>query len=209
MRKYLFLTFLGLYLLSCKVHIKSGPDSGADELIHINSLKANMAFLSSDELEGREVGMNGEKVASQFIASELKKFGVTPYIDKSDYFQNFNLRAIHFSNQSNFSLVDENGEEILKFEYGKNFVGSTRYYDRLDTTAKLIFVGYGITADEYNYDDYKDLDVENKIVLIYPGEPESDDTTFFKGKESTTYRSLYKKLDNAKNRGALGCDKFI
>jgi hypothetical protein len=73
----------------------------------------------------------------------------------------------------------------------------------LDTAANLVFVGYGITADEYNYDDYRDLNVKDKIVLIYPGEPESDDTTFFEGKKRTTYTSIYKKIDNASKRGVL------
>jgi len=203
MNNYLILTLLGLYLLSCKIHLKSSPDSASDELINITSLKANMEFLCADELEGREAGTNGEKVASIFIASELKKYDVTPYIDNTDYFQNFNLRVIRFSDLSTFSLVDERGEKIRKFKYGKNFTGSTRYYDKLDTTADLVFVGYGITADEYNYDDYRDLNVEDKIVLIYPGEPESDDTTFFEGKKRSTYASIYKKIDNASERGAL------
>jgi hypothetical protein len=203
MNKYLLLIFLALFLISCKIHIKSGPDSISDELINITSLKANMEFLGADELEGREAGTNGEKVASMFIASELKKYGLVPYSDNTDYFQNFNLRVIRFSDQSTLSLVDEQGEKLHDFEYGKNFSGSTRYFDELDKTANVVFVGYGITADEYNYDDYRDLNVKDKIVLIYPGEPESDDTTFFEGKKRTTYTSLYKKIDNASKRGVL------
>lgn len=93
--------------------MKSVHETTTDELININSLRANMEFLSSEELEGREAGRRGEK--------------------------------------------------ILEFEQEKNFTGSTRYYDRLDTTARLAFVGYGITADEYNYDDYADINVEGKI----------------------------------------------
>jgi hypothetical protein len=74
----------------------------------------------------------------------------------------------------------------------------------LDTTANLVFVGYGITADEYSYDDYADINVEGKIVLIYPGEPEGKDSTFFKGEKRTTHASIFKKLDNAADHGALG-----
>jgi len=168
-----------------------------------------MEFLSSDELEGREAGTRAEKVASLFIASELKKYSLTPYLDDADYFQNFNLRVIRFSDQSTFSLIDEQGEEILEFNYGKEFTGSSRYYNKLDTTSKIIFVGYGITADLYNYDDYRDLNVEDKIVLIHPGEPQSDDTTYFEGKKRTTYASIYKKIENASKRGALAVISLV
>lgn len=113
MNKYLILIFFGLCLLSCQSQMKSVHETTTDELININSLRANMEFLSSEELEGREAGRRGEK--------------------------------------------------ILEFEQEKNFTGSTRYYDKLDTTARLVFVGYGITADEYNYDDYADINVEGKI----------------------------------------------
>jgi hypothetical protein len=202
MYKYFLLTFLGLFLLGCKVHIKSGPET-TDELIDINSIRANMEFLSSDELEGREAGTDGEKVASLFIASELKKYGVDPFVEETQFFQNINLRVIRFSDLSTFSMVNQKGKKVIDLKYDKNFTGSTRYYDRLDTTAKLVFVGYGITADEYNYDDYTDINVEGKIVLIYPGEPESEDTTFFEGKKRTSYASLYKKIDNASEKGAL------
>jgi hypothetical protein len=100
-------------------------------------------------------------------------------------------------------LINESDEKILELDYGLNFTGSTRYYDKFDTTAKVVFVRYGITADEYNYDDYKDINVDGKIVLIYPGEPESDDSTFFEGKKRTSYSSLYKKVDTATDNGAL------
>lgn len=67
-----------------------------------------------------------------------------------------------------------------------------------------MFVGYGITADEYNYDDYADINVEGKIVLIYPGEPESEDTTFFEGKKRTGHASIFCKIADASDRGAIG-----
>jgi hypothetical protein len=203
MKKCLILIIGGLLLISCQVKIKSATET-TDDLIDINSLIANMEFLSSDELEGREAGSNGEKVASQFISSELKKYGVKPYGQYDDYFQRINLRVVRFSDQSTFSVVNAQEDTILDFEPNENFAGSTRYYDQLDTTAKFVFVGYGITSDEYNYDDYAEIDVEGKIVLIYPGEPESDDSTFFKGEKRTTYASIYSKLDNAEEHGAVG-----
>ena len=203
MRKGLILILGGLLAYNCNVKVITAPDSSRDELININSIRANMEFLSSDELEGREAGQNGEKIASQFLASELKKYGVQ-YYHSDDYFQNINLRVIRFSDESSLSIVNDEGEKIFDFKINENFVGSTRFYEQMDTTAKLVFVGYGITADEYDYDDYRDIDVEGKIVLIYPGEPESDDSTYFKGQKRTKYGSIFSKLDNASDHGAIG-----
>jgi hypothetical protein len=163
-----------------------------------------MEFLSSEELEGREAGSNGEKVASQFIATELKKYGLKSYNPDDKFFQNIDLRVIKFSDQSSFSIMNEEEELIVEFEMNEDFVGSTRFYDQLDTAVQLVFVGYGITADEYNYDDYTNINALGKIVLIYPGEPESKDSTFFKGEERTAFSSIYSKLDNAAEHGALG-----
>jgi hypothetical protein len=204
MKKCLTLILGGLLFLGCQVKIKSAPETITDDLIDIQSLKANMEFLSSEELEGREAGMNGEKVASQFIATELKKYGVKFFGQKDNFFQTIDLRVLRFSDKSIFSIVNEKDKVIHEFRTEENFTGSTRYYDQLDTTAKLVFVGYGITADEYEYDDYADINVDGKIVLIYPGEPESEDSTFFKGEKRTAYASILSKLDNAAEHGALG-----
>ena len=199
MKCYLFLVLCLVLMIGCQVKVKTAED----ELITISTIRSNLEFLSSDELEGREAGSRGEKVASQFIVSELKKYGVKSFKSFSDYFQNIDLRVVRFSDQTSLSIVTDTGKIILEFEPEQHFVGSTRYHDKIDTTAKLVFAGYGITAEEYNYDDYADLDVEGKIVLIYHGEPESDDSTFFKGDKRTTYSSLYKKNGIAADHGAL------
>jgi len=202
MKYYLILILYVVLFFGCQVKVKTTDDS-SDEVINISTIRANLEFLSSDELEGREAGSRGEQIASQFIASELKKYGVKSFKSYTDYFQNIDLRVIRFSDQSTFSIVSDQGKTILDFESEQHFVGSTRYHDIVDTTAKFVFAGYGITAEEYNYDDYANLDVEGKIVLIYHGEPESDDSTFFKGEKRTTYSSLFKKNDIAADHGAL------
>ena len=80
--KYYFMVFIfGVLIAGCQVKVKTGSESETDELIDISSIRANLEFLSSDELEGRETGSNGEKVASQFIASELKSFKMSLAFD--------------------------------------------------------------------------------------------------------------------------------
>jgi Zn-dependent M28 family amino/carboxypeptidase len=203
MNYFLIIVLSVVLFFGCQVKVKTASDAFNDDLMNVTSIRSNLEFLSSDELEGREAGSRGAKVASKFIASELKKYGVKPFRSYNDYFQNINLRVVRFSDQSSFSIVNNQGQLVLDFEPEKHFVGSTRYHDIIDTTAKIVFAGYGITAEEYNYDDYANLDVEGKIVLLYQGEPESDDSTFFKGEKRTTYSSLLKKNDMAAEQGAL------
>jgi hypothetical protein len=205
MRKFFILIFIFMVLISCHRQGNSLPQ-GADpnDLIDLNSLRANMEFLASDELAGRETGTQSEKVASRFLVSELKKYGVQPFFKEGQYFQNIELKVIRFSDESSFTLINDKGENIYPMKYGSHFTGPSRYYQTIDTTTALVFAGYGITAEEYAYDDYRDIDVNGKIVLIYHGEPENDDTTFFEGTKRSTYASSVKKIDNAAKHGAAG-----
>jgi hypothetical protein len=166
-------------------------------------LQSNLAYLASDELEGREAGTDGEKIASKFIATELHKYGVKTLTGLDDYFQTFSLRHIQFDKNSKFSVIGKDGKQNT-FSYAQDFVGSNRYYDKIDTVTHIVFVGYGITAHEYQYDSYADLDVKGKIILFIPGEPASDDTSFFKGEKKTSYASSWSKMKNAKTQGAKG-----
>jgi len=194
-----------LFLTSCQTTKKISYDTfDENELAGIKSLRANMAFLASDELEGRETGTRSEKVAAAFLISELQKYGVQPLPENGDYYQDIELKQIKFSKQSLFMMIDEKQDIILDLSYGENFTGSGRYYPALDTTLNLVFVGYGITAEEYNYDDYETVDVEGKLVLFVPGEPQNNDSSFFEGEERSRYASSWSKLENAKKHGALG-----
>ena len=205
MKYYILLLISGLLVWSC--HGQKGllqKDEDTNELIDINTIKINMNFLASDELQGRETGTNSELVASLFIASELEKYGVQPFFGADGYFQNIKLRQILFSDQSGFTLVENNQKKIKDYQYGTDFVCTSGYYPSFDTTAALVFAGYGITAEEYGYDDYRDIDVQGKIVLLLGGEPESDDSTYFDGKKLTHYAIPTNKLANAVEHGAIG-----
>ena len=201
----MLLLISGLLIWSCQGQ-KSviQKDEDTKELIDLSTIKTNMNFLASDELEGRETGTNSELVASLFIASELEKYGVQPFFGESGYFQNIELRHILFSDHSAFTLVEASDKKIKDYIYGSDFVCTSGYYPAFDTTAALVFAGYGITAEEYGYDDYRDIDVRGKIVLLLAGEPESEDSTYFDGKKVTHYAIPSNKLANAVKHGAIG-----
>jgi len=195
----------GLLLCSCQTTKNISYDIfDQNDLIELQTLRANLAFLASDELQGRETGTPSEKVAGAFLTSELQKYGVQPLFENGDYYQDIELKQIKFSKKSLFMMIDEKQDVILDLTYAENFTGAGRYYPALDTTLNLVFVGYGITAEEFDYDDYKDIDVDGKLVLFMPGEPQSNDTSYFEGEKRSRYASSWSKMENAKKHGALG-----
>ena len=187
-----------------RTHSEHGLNSEYTSPISLENIRINMEFLAADELEGRDTGTRGEELAALYLKSEMKKYGIGVLDELSGYYQKVPLTKSVFARSSFISIVDMNGKESVELEYPGDFVGSSQTFPDLDTTASMVFAGYGISAEEYQYDDYKSLDVTNKIVLIWPGEPASDDTAFFAGEKETKHSSLFKKVATAKKHGALG-----
>ncbi|MFA8342899.1 MAG: M28 family peptidase [Rhodothermaceae bacterium] len=159
-------------------------------------VKANLEFLASDELEGREAATKGEKISSLYIAKEFEKYGVKPLGDDNTYYQNFELKTSKIIKSSTISF----GESVLSLK--DDFLLFNRSGGDYIGTNKCVFVGYGITAEEFEYDDYSDIDVKGKTVLIVNGEPYSESEAFFDGKERTKYSGYRYKVENAVKRGA-------
>jgi len=166
-----FLLLLNTQILFAQVKV--------DDKLSITHLKANLQVLASDEFEGRETTTRGEKLASLFIASELEKYNVKPYGDNGTYFQNFDLLTSGYEIESKIALLDNLGSPISDFLFGDDFIRSGRGYadsSFAKQTTGIVFAGYGLIQKEYNYDDYANIDVKGKTVLIFSGEPPRDKT---------------------------------
>lgn len=198
--KWLVLVLAGYLLGGCAVFSGKTKEKKLFDPVYI---KSNIEFLASDELEGRDTGSRGEKLASMFIASEFEKYGVEPFGDDGSYFQNIGMEFRSFDQQTKLILLDKEGQELKAFQFGDEFLGYTSSQTTLDTVTELVFAGYGISAEEYNYDDYRNVDVAGKIALVLSGEPESEDSTFFAGKQRTKYSWSRAKREAAKNNGAV------
>jgi len=180
--------------------------SQSEKDVSLAHLRSNMEFLSSDLLEGRNSTSKGEQIASLFIAKELQKYGIQPFGDDGTYYQNFDLNVAGITAGSGINIISSSEEKFIK--NGEDIV----YYKRTglpDTsfsgiTADVVFAGYGITAEEFEYDDYKNLDVKGKIVLTISGLPESDKENFFDPVKDQNYSSPTFKRDLAKDNGAVG-----
>jgi Zn-dependent M28 family amino/carboxypeptidase len=160
--------------------------------------------LSLDLLEGRGPGTRGDALAAQYIATQFALVGLEPAGENGTYFQRVPLMAVHtVEDKTKFSFVK--GGETVDLAYSTEIVSKDQTGQAsAEIDAPIVFVGYGITAPEYNWDDYAGVDVKGKIALVIVNEPPSDDVKFFKGKALTYYGRWTYKYEEAARRGAVG-----
>jgi hypothetical protein len=163
---------------------------------------AHVKFLASDAMHGRATGSPELEKAAAYIARQFKASGLQPFDGKS-YLQAFPVTTNAKLGPNNRFEYSENGKTTtLKFE--EDFV-PFNFSSRAKVSGGVVFVGYGITAREYNYDDYAGVDVKDKLALILRHEPqEFDEKSVFAGKVYTEHSQFFSKVVNAKNHGARG-----
>jgi Zn-dependent M28 family amino/carboxypeptidase len=181
-----------------------GRAADAPLVISAERIKSDVTYLASDRLEGRSPGTRGEELATEFIANEFKKAGLKPLGQRGTYLQPVPLVRV-FTNPKS-TLLATKGKEALEFECGDEFSGTSQMQTELEEfDAEAIFVGHGITAPEFNWDDYKDIDVKGKVVVLFTNEPPSEDPKFFGGTALTYYGRWTFKFEEAARRGAKAC----
>lgn len=171
------------------------------DTIDPHDLRAHVEFLADDLLEGRDTGSRGARIAAKYITSQFERVGLEPVGDDESY-----LQAVSFVRQSASASSVFNVEidgEMVPLEYGRDFVvtGMPMVSGQLQTL-EAVFAGFGVKAEEYNYDDYDGLDASGRAVIYVGGEPKSDDETYFKGESATPYSGITRKLSNAEKSGA-------
>src|SRR6266404_1737782 len=182
------------------------PGAAADPAAEVSAarIKAHVAYLASDRLEGRGPGTRGEFLATEYIAAEFKKAGLKPIGERGTYFQPVPLVRVVTSPKSTLRAVK--GETTLDIPCEEGFSGTSQTQKELEEfDAEAVFVGHGITAPEFAWDDYKDLDVQGKVVVLFTNEPPSDDPKFFGGTALTYYGRWTYKFEEAGRRGAKAC----
>jgi Zn-dependent M28 family amino/carboxypeptidase len=167
-------------------------------------VKAHVAYLASDRLEGRGPGTRGEELATEYLAGEFKKAGLTPAGEGGTYLQPVPLIRVATSPKS--TLRATNRDATLDIACDEDFSGLSHTQAELEEfDAEAVFVGHGITAPEFDWDDYKGVDVRGKVVVLFTNEPPSEDPTFFGGKALTYYGRWTYKFEEATRRGAKAC----
>ncbi|MCU1319263.1 MAG: peptidase [Edaphobacter sp.] len=184
----------------------------AEASIDGERIRAHVRFLSDDLLEGRGPGLRGGELAAKYIATQFALYGLKPGGDNGTYMQQVNFvgtKAI--PEKTSLSLLPKKGEGMsidlhsIDLMYGEDYTVSNRTLTpSVDVDAPIVFVGYGVTAPEFGWDDYAGVDVKGKVILCIVGDPPSDDPTFFGGKALTYYGRWTYKFEQAARMGAVG-----
>jgi Zn-dependent M28 family amino/carboxypeptidase len=166
-------------------------------------IRAHVKFLSSDLLEGRGTGQRGSDIAAEHIATQFALDGLKPAGDQGTYFQEVPMVSVTTLPDTTFSLVPKSGEPLQLKNLDDFVVHNETQTEVADIDAPIVFVGYGITAPEYKWDDYKGVDLKGKVALLFVNEPTSDDPKFFKGKALTYYGRWTYKYEETARHGAV------
>ncbi|MCB9056997.1 MAG: M28 family peptidase [Calditrichae bacterium] len=198
MLKISLFSFILILLLHTTLWAQFQPQANSD------SLKKYLNFLGSDKLQGRGTGSPGLQKAAAFISDHLHRWQLKPAGDNNTYFQHIPMHGSLPLPQSTLELHFE--KERIYLNLSDDFLLiKTGVQTFIPKPVSLVFAGYGIVAPEYDYNDYLDLDVSNKIVVVLDGEPWYEDNKgFFKGNDQTLYALAESKIRTAISRGAIG-----
>jgi Zn-dependent M28 family amino/carboxypeptidase len=186
----------------------------AEASIDPEKIRAHVKFLSDDLLEGRGPGLRGSEIAAQYIAAQFALYGLKPGGDNGTYLQQINFVGMNaIREKTTMSIIPPKRPEgqigIMLYsydlKYGDDFTVSNRTLTpTVDIDAPIVFVGYGITAPEFNWNDYAGIDVKGKVILCIVGDPPSKDPAFFGGDALTYYGRWTYKFEQAARMGAVG-----
>jgi Zn-dependent M28 family amino/carboxypeptidase len=202
----IILLLMGASLLAAQAQSGLPPAAQkAMDSIDPEKIRATVKYLSDDKLEGRGTGQKGGDMAADWIAEEFKSYGLVPAGDSGSYFQNVKFYGVTTDpKQTQLAFVPKSGAEI-KLKFADEYVATDQTHStKSEIDAPLVWVGYGIKAPEYNWDDYKGTNVKGKVLLMLVNEPPSDDPNFFKGRALTYYGRWTYKYEEAARRGAIG-----
>lgn len=174
------------------------PDSVLKQ-IRPEGIRAHMQFLADDLLEGRGTGTRGYELAANYVRAEFEQMGLKPAGTHGTYLQNVSFRKIELVPEQS-SVTFKTGDTERKLAFEKDFLSRGDPL-RPDTSvdAATVFVGFGVSAPEFSYDDYAGADVKGKVVVMFYGAPDK-----FPSSQRAHYSAGRVKLANAVAHGAVG-----
>ncbi len=196
-------TWLSVSFLPAQAPVPANNQKGLAAITE-QDLRRDLSYIAGDALQGRMSLQPGDQTAVKWIAEQFAKAGLTPAAGDAQGQPGF-MQAVPLIEyrpdraQSSLTLVRAGRQQVWK---APSVVGGFRH--AVNLTAPVVFAGYGITAPELGYDDYKGLDAAGKIVLVFDHEPQEDDAaSIFNGKGNTRYATTRVKLLNAQKHGAV------
>src|SRR3954447_9355401 len=207
MKTSLCLSALSFVAIAFAADPPAAPKEALDAMNAADLLK-HIKVLASDEFEGRAPGSKGEELSVKYISEQFKALGLKPGNPDGTYIQEVPLAGIVTQPTASFSV----GDKKMELKFPDDYVASSA---RLEPTVKtensdIVFVGYGVVAPEYGWDDYKDVDVRGKTILMLindpaipdPSDPAKLDPKIFKGAAMTYYGRRTYKYEIAAEKGA-------
>src|ERR1700674_997154 len=183
--------------------VKKAAVPAAPPMIDKERIREHVKYLSSDELEGRGTGQRGGDLAADYIAKQFASYGLKPAGDNGTFFQNVPMVGVGTLPETNFSFSEPGGKSFEAKNLTDFVTNNESQTETADIDAPIVFVGFGIKAPEYDWDDYKTVDLHGKVALLFVNEPSSDDPDFFKGKAMTYYGRWTYKFEETARRGAV------
>lgn len=197
-----------IVLFACNKQSPQAVQTSTEEVpsqVDAENIKAHIAFLADDTLQGRDTGSNGYQIAANYVKSYFKQLGLTP--------QGTNIAASEhrgFEQQVPFRksyLVDGSAQAIIHgikgdiaLDYTTDFLTSgSSLQNETALTAATVFVGYGVISEEFGYNDYENIDVKGKIVVALSGRPDD-----LPSEEGAHIGSGAEKTRHAAEYGAIG-----
>ncbi|HMG02924.1 MAG TPA: M28 family peptidase [Edaphobacter sp.] len=183
----------------------SGPStSKGAAFIRMDDLKADIFFLATDDLAGRNTGSREDHIATDYIAAEFLRLGLKPMGDNGSFFQGMDILSGHVDPERTTLKATIGGVE---HRYTLNQDFQLARQSLRDTTAcgGIVFTGYGISAPEFQYDDLAGVDLKGKIALVFTREPQANDSgSKFMGAWDSYHAFNWHKVEELRRRGAAG-----
>jgi len=191
-RNFRSLYFLLLILFS---YVSTYSQTISNPEITSEEIKEHITFLASDELKGRDSGTEEIKAATDYIAKEFNSYGLMPIFNR-DYLQEFPfIKTIELTDKNTISFLTNENE--VKPKLKEDYI-TVPFSGNSDVNANLVFVGFGISAADLEYDDYAGIDVKDKIVIVIRNTPEPN----VAHSEFDMHSPLRKKASVARDKGA-------
>src|ERR1700710_2821446 len=184
------------------VQLPPGAETAA-KAIDRASLEGPIRFLSDDLLEGRGPASRGDETAQLYLASTLESLGYQPALPKGEWQQSFEIVGIKSDMPKSWTF--KAGDQTIALKWWDDYTGASGVQAPASTLkdAELVFVGYGIQAPEYQWDDFKGVDLKGKVLVMMNNDPDWD-PKLFEGNRRLYYGRWTYKYESAARQGAAG-----